>query len=73
MVCFNFWLNDFIEEWEKEKVELEKEGKCKVNFEVKMLYVVDVSEGKNNLIYMVYVYYIKVLYFVIMCYILYYM
>lgn len=46
--CPNPWLNDFIEEWEKEKVELEKEGKRKANFEVKTPYAADVSEGKNN-------------------------
>jgi len=49
--CPNPWLNDFIEEWEKEKVELEKEGKRKANFEVKTPYTADVSEGKNNPIY----------------------
>lgn len=70
--CPNPWLNDFIEEWEKEKVELEKEGKRKANFEVKTPYAADVSEGKNNPIYMAHVYHTKVPHPAIMRYILHY-
>lgn len=70
--CPNPWLNDFIEEWEKEKVELEKEGKRKANFEVKTPYAVDVSEGKNNPIYMAHAYHTKVPHPAIMRYILHY-
>lgn len=70
--CPNPWLNDFIEEWEKEKVELEKEGKRKANFEVKTPYAADVSEGKNNPIYMAHAYHTKVPHPVIMRYILHY-
>ena len=33
--CPNPWLNDFIAEWEKEKVQLEARGKRKADFEVK--------------------------------------
>lgn len=70
--CPNPWLNDFIEEWEKEKVELEKEGKRKANFEVKTPYTADVSEGKNNPIYMAHAYHTKVPHPAIMRYILHY-
>lgn len=70
--CPNPWLNDFIAEWEKEKVELEKEGKRKSNFEVKMPYASDVSEGKNNPIYMAHAYHTKVPHPAIMRYILHY-
>lgn len=70
--CPNPWLNDFIEEWEKEKVELEKEGKRKANFEVKTPYAADVSEGKNNPIYMAHAYHTKVPHPAIMRYILHY-
>lgn len=70
--CPNPWLNDFIEEWEKEKVELEKKGKRKANFEVKTPYAADVSEGKNNPIYMAHAYHTKVPHPAIMRYILHY-
>lgn len=70
--CPNPWLNDFIEKWEKEKVELEKEGKRKANFEVKTPYAADVSEGKNNPIYMAHAYHTKVPHPAIMRYILHY-
>ena len=49
--CPNPWLNDFVAEWEKEKQQLEAEGKRKADFEVKEPYASDVSEGKNNPIY----------------------
>lgn len=70
--CPNPWLNDFIEEWEKEKVELEKEGKRKANFEVKTPYAADVSEGENNPIYMAHTYHTKVPHPAITRYILHY-
>ena len=46
--CPNPWLNDFIEEWEKEKVELEKEGKRKANFEVKRHTQLTSVKGKTT-------------------------
>lgn len=58
--CPNPWLNDFIEEWEKEKVVLEKEGKRKADFEVSEPYASDVSEGKNEPIYNAHSYHTKV-------------
>lgn len=70
--CPNPWLNDFIEEWEREKAELLEKGKRKANFEVKSPYATDVSEGKNNPIYMAHAYHTKVPHPAIMRYILHY-
>ncbi len=70
--CPNPWLNDFISEWEKEKVELEKQGKRKADFEVTEPYASDVSEGKNNPIYVAHTYHTKVPHPAIMRYILHY-
>lgn len=70
--CPNPWLNDFIAEWEKEKVQLEAEGKRKADFEVKEPYASDVSEGKNNPIYMAHSYHTKCPHPAIMRYILHY-
>ena len=68
----NPWLNDFIAQWEEEKKELQREGKRKANFEVKEPYASDVSEGKNNPIYMAHAYHTKVPHPAIMRYILHY-
>lgn len=68
--CPNPWLNDFIAEWEKEKVQLEARGKRKADFEVKEPYASDVSEGKNNPIYMAHAYHTKCPHPAIMRYIL---
>lgn len=70
--CPNPWLNDFIAEWEKEKLQLEAEGKRKADFEVMEPYASDVSEGKNNPIYMAHSYHTKVPHPAIMRYILHY-
>lgn len=70
--CPNPWLNDFVAEWEKEKKQLEAEGKRKADFEVKEPYASDVSEGKNNPIYMVHSYHTKCPHPAIMRYILHY-
>ena len=70
--CPNPWLNDFIAEWEKEKVQLEKDGKRKKNFEVKVPYASDVSEGKKSAIYLAHSYHTKVPYTAIMRYIIHY-
>lgn len=70
--CPNPWLNDFIAEWEQEKSELEKEGKRQKDFKVKEPYASDVSEGKNNPIYMAHAYHTKVPHPAIMRYILHY-
>lgn len=71
-VCPNPWLNDFINQWEEEKKLLEREGKRKADFEVKEPYASDVSEGKNNPIYMAHSYHTKVPHPAIMRYILHY-
>lgn len=70
--CPNPWLNDFIAEWEKEKEQLEHEGKRKADFEVKEPYANDVSEGKNNPVYTAHPYHTKVPHPAIMRYILHY-
>lgn len=70
--CPNPWINDFIKEWEAEKVKLQAEGKRKADFEVKEPYAADVSEGKNNPIYMAHAYHTKVPHPAIMRYILHY-
>jgi DNA modification methylase/rubredoxin len=70
--CPNPWLNDFIAQWEEEKKELQREGKRKADFEVKEPYASDVSEGKNNPIYMAHSYHTKVPHPAIMRYILHY-
>lgn len=70
--CPNPWLNDFITEWEEEKKQLEKEGKRSADFVVDEPYASDVSEGKNNPIYMAHSYHTKVPHPAIMRYILHY-
>jgi DNA modification methylase len=68
--CPNPWLNDFVAEWEKEKEQLEREGKRKADFEVKEPYASDVSEGKNNPVYTAHTYHTKCPHPAIMRYIL---
>lgn len=70
--CPNPWLNDFIEEWEEEKKELEKQGKRKAEFEVEEPFAGDISAGKNNPVYNAHSYYTKVPHPAIMRYILHY-
>ena len=70
--CPNPWINDFIKEWEAEKVKLQAEGKRKADFEVKEPYAADVSEGKGNSVYMAHTYHTKVPHPAVMRYILHY-
>lgn len=70
--CPNPWLNDFIAEWEQEKLQLEADGKRLPNVEVIEPYAADVSEGKANPIYMAHAYHTKVPHPAIMRYILHY-
>lgn len=70
--CPNPWLNDFIAQWEEEKKQLEVEGKRRNDFVVNEPYASDVSEGKNNPIYMAHAYHTKVPHPAIMRYILHY-
>jgi len=70
--CPNPWLNDFIAEWEVEKKKLEKQGKREADFEVNEPYAADISEGKNNPIYMAHSYHTKVPHPAIMRYLMHY-
>lgn len=70
--CPNPWLNDFIAEWEEEKKQLEKDGKRVADFKVDEPYAADISEGKNNPIYMAHSYHTKVPHPAIMRFILHY-
>ncbi len=70
--CPNPWINDFIKQWEAEKVQLQAEGKRNADFEVKEPYAADVSEGKSNSFYMAHAYHTKVPHPAIMRYILHY-
>ena len=70
--CPNPWLNDFIDEWEREKQQLEAEGKRKADFEVKEPYAMDIKARKNHPIYNAHSYHTKVPHEVIMRYLLHY-
>ena len=70
--CPNPWLNDFIKQWEEEKQQLVDEGKRIEEKVVTEPYASDVSEGKNNPIYMAHAYHTKVPHPAIMRYILHY-
>ena len=58
--CPNPWLNDFIDEWEQEKLQLEAEGKRQRDIVITEPFATDVSEGKNNPIYSAHSYHTKV-------------
>jgi DNA modification methylase len=70
--CPNPWLNDFIEEWEQEKKQLEAEGKRLPNTVVNEPYAADVSDIKNDSVYRAHTYHTKVPHTIIMRYILHY-
>ncbi len=67
--CPNPWLNDFINEWEKEKENLK--GR-QPNFIVNEPFASDISEGKEHLIYKAHSYHTKVPHAAIMKYLLHY-
>lgn len=58
--CPNPWLNDFIAEWEQEKLKLEAEGIRQPNVIVNEPYAYAVREKKNNPIYTAHSYHTKV-------------
>lgn len=68
--CPNPWINDFIEEWEKEKYE--KYGKYRSEGYHREPFAADVSEGKSDPVYNAHTYHTKVPYKAIMHYILHY-
>lgn len=70
--CPNPWLNDFIAEWEQDKVELERQGKRSAEFEVDGPYTDGIKVGKNSAIYNAHSYHTKVPHQIIMRYILHY-
>jgi DNA modification methylase len=70
--CPNPWLNDFIQQWEEEKKQLEAEGKRQPNVVVNEPYAADVREGKNNPVYTAHPYHTKVPHPAIMRFIMHY-
>lgn len=58
--CPNPWLNDFIAEWEQEKIQLEANGIRQANVVVNEPYAYAVREKKNNPIYTAHSYHTKV-------------
>lgn len=70
--CPNPWLNDFINVWENEKIELELKGSRNSDFQVSEPYAADISEGKSNPIYTAHTYHTKVPHPAIMRYLLFY-
>lgn len=70
--CPNPFLNEIINYWEKEKIILESEGRRSLGFKVLEPFATDVSEGKNNPIYMAHSYHTKVPHPAIMKFIMHY-
>ena len=70
--CPNPWLNDIIDKWEEDNVELTKEGKRASKFAVNEPYSYGIKQGKNSAIYNAHTYHTKVPHEVIMRYILHY-
>ena len=70
--CPNPWLNDFVREWENEKLILESAGKRTADFSVNEPYSYGITQGKNSAIYNAHTYHTKVPHQVIMRYILHY-
>lgn len=70
--CPNPWLNDFINEWEKEKKQLLSRGEREELKEVTEPYAYGIQQGKNSAIYNAHSYHTKVPHEVIMRYILHY-
>ena len=58
--CPNPWLNDFVAEWEEDKILLEKEGKRFENSKEVLPYTNNIIESVNNKIYRAHTYHTKV-------------
>ncbi len=67
--CPNPWLNDFIDEWEREKVSKKSRN---ISFQVNEPYGYDVKEGVNNPVYNAHSYHTKVPHPAIMRFLLHY-
>ena len=70
--CPNPWLNDFIAEWEQEKLHLEAEGKRHPNVVVNEPYAADNNDIKNDSVYRSLFYHTKVPQSIIIRYLLHY-
>lgn len=70
--CPNPWINDLVASWEEEKIIMVDKGKRDVEKIVTEPYASDVSEGKNNPVYLAHSYHTKVPHPAIMRYILHY-
>lgn len=70
--CPNPWLNDFIAEWEKEKKQLEAEGKRSEDFLVSEPYADDNNDIKNDSVYRSLFYHTKVPQSIVIRYLLHY-
>lgn len=70
--CPNPWLDELIDEWEKDKAELVAKKERELEKEVTEPYARDVSEGKSNPVYSAHTYHTKVPHPAIMRYILHY-
>ena len=70
--CPNPWLNEFIENWNRENIELFQGDKRGKDNEVKKPFTSDVSVGKNNPIYNAHGYHTKVPHLAILRYLMYY-
>lgn len=70
--CPNPWLEDIIQDWENEKVNLLKKGKRNEDITINEPFAYDISEGKRNAFYLAHTYHTKSPHPAIMRYILHY-
>lgn len=70
--CPNPWLNDFVNEWEDEKKDLEMQGKRISDLDIRIPFSADINAKKNHQVYNAHSYHTKVPHQIIMKYFLYY-